>query len=105
MSLPSDLSLRLSSEKDALIAALVARVDELTARLEALEPENQALRAENAALWEKLELPPKRSDNSPIWRRLLLPSRMTLGDLHQAIQAAMGWEDCHLYLFDIAGRE
>ena len=30
---------------------------------------------------------------------------MTLGDLHQAIQAAMGWDDAHLHAFDIAGRE
>jgi len=40
----------------------------------------------------------------PIWRRLLVPGTMTLGDLHQAIQAAMGWEDCHLHAFDIGGR-
>jgi Plasmid pRiA4b ORF-3-like protein len=30
---------------------------------------------------------------------------MTLAELHQAIQAAMGWEDCHLHAFDIAGRQ
>jgi hypothetical protein len=30
---------------------------------------------------------------------------MTLGDLHQAIQAAMGWDGDHLHAFDIAGRE
>ena len=38
----------------------------------------------------------------PVWRRLLIPSEMTLGDLHQAIQAAMGWEGGHLHAFDIA---
>jgi len=31
-----------------------------------------------------------RGVRPPIWRRLLMPSTMTLGDLHQAIQAAMG---------------
>jgi pRiA4b ORF-3-like protein len=41
----------------------------------------------------------------PVWRRLLIPGEMTLGDLHQAIQAAMGWDDDHLHTFDIAGRE
>jgi hypothetical protein len=41
----------------------------------------------------------------PVWRRLLLPGEMTLGDLHQAIQAAMGWHDGHLHAFDIAGRQ
>src|SRR4051812_5632611 len=34
-----------------------------------------------------------------------IPSEMTLGDLHQAIQAAMGWEGGHLHAFDIAGRQ
>jgi hypothetical protein len=40
-----------------------------------------------------------------IWRRLLVPGTMTLGDLHQAIQAAMGWDNDHLHAFDIAGRQ
>ncbi|MBA2432718.1 MAG: plasmid pRiA4b ORF-3 family protein [Chthoniobacterales bacterium] len=41
----------------------------------------------------------------PIWRRLLVASTMTLGDLHAAIQAAMGWHDSHLHLFDIGGEQ
>jgi hypothetical protein len=45
-----------------------------------------------------------RDIRPPIWRRLLVPGRMTLGDLHQAIQAAMGWDDAHLHVFDIAGQ-
>jgi hypothetical protein len=39
----------------------------------------------------------------PVWRRLLLPAAMTLRDLHDAIQASMGWEDAHLHDFDVAG--
>jgi hypothetical protein len=46
-----------------------------------------------------------RDTKPPIWRRLVVPGAMTLGDLHQAIQAAMGWDDAHLHAFDIAGRE
>ena len=46
-----------------------------------------------------------RGTKPPVWRRLLIPGEMTLGDLHQAIQAAMGWDDSHLHAFDIAGRE
>lgn len=46
-----------------------------------------------------------RDTRPPIWRRLLMPGTMTLADLHQAIQAAMGWHDCHLHAFDIAGRQ
>jgi hypothetical protein len=36
----------------------------------------------------------------PVWRRLLVPATITLGDLHDAIQAAMGWEDSHLHAFN-----
>jgi hypothetical protein len=46
-----------------------------------------------------------RDTKPPVWRRLLAPGETTLGDLHGAIQAAMGWEDCHLHSFDIEGRQ
>jgi transposase len=54
---PFDSSALSSAEKDALIATLLARIDELSKRLAALEAENAALRA-------KLNLPPKTPDNS-----------------------------------------
>jgi transposase len=57
MTPPTDLAALSSSEKDALIATLLARVEELVARVEALE-------AENAALRERLDLPPKTPANS-----------------------------------------
>ena len=38
----------------------------------------------------------------PIWRRLLVPADLTLEDLHDVLQAAMGWRDCHLHEFRIA---
>jgi hypothetical protein len=40
----------------------------------------------------------------PIWRRLLVPATMTLARLHDALQMTMGWEDCHLHQYEIAGR-
>jgi hypothetical protein len=46
-----------------------------------------------------------RDIRPPIWRRPLVPGGMTLGDLHHIIQAAMGREDAHLHVFDIAGRQ
>jgi transposase len=52
------------ADKDALIAALLARIDELTSRLAVLEAENQALREENQRLREQLDLPPKTPSNS-----------------------------------------
>jgi hypothetical protein len=39
-----------------------------------------------------------------IWRRLVVPSDFSLLDLHDVIQVAMGWEDCHLHDFKI-GRQ
>lgn len=38
-----------------------------------------------------------------IWRRVVVPESITLPKLHQVIQVAMGWMDCHLHDFEIAG--
>jgi Plasmid pRiA4b ORF-3-like protein len=40
----------------------------------------------------------------PIWRRVLVPAAFTLAQLHDVVQAVMGWEDCHLHRFDIGKR-
>ena len=37
----------------------------------------------------------------PIWRRLLVPADLTLEQLHDVVQVAMGWEDCHMHEFRI----
>jgi hypothetical protein len=37
----------------------------------------------------------------PIWRRLLVPADLTLEQLHDVLQLAMGWEDCHMHEFRI----
>ena len=62
------------------------------------EPKN---RARKSVVSLKVTL---RGTKPPVWRRLLMHEDMTLGDLHQAIQAAMGWHDSHLHAFDIDGR-
>jgi hypothetical protein len=36
-----------------------------------------------------------------IWREVEVPVSITLEQLHQVIQALFGWQDCHLYLFNI----
>lgn len=42
---------------------------------------------------------------SRTWRRFLLAKRgATFADLHDAIQAACGWLDCHLHLFETEPR-
>ncbi len=40
----------------------------------------------------------------PIWRRLLVPADVTLAQLHDMLQAAMGWEDGHMHEFSIGQR-
>jgi hypothetical protein len=42
-----------------------------------------------------------RDAKPPIWRRVLIPAGITLADLHHVVQAAMGWQDSHLHLFEV----
>ena len=44
-------------------------------------------------------------NSSPlIWRELIVPGSFSLGDLHEAIQIAMDWDDDHLHCFRIKGQ-
>ncbi|MFO8059851.1 MAG: plasmid pRiA4b ORF-3 family protein [Bacillota bacterium] len=40
----------------------------------------------------------------PIWRRVQVPDSVLLEQLHMVIQIAMGWQNSHLHLFEVAGR-
>lgn len=40
-----------------------------------------------------------RGIRPPIWRRIEVPAAISLFDLHATVQAAMGWDDCHLHQF------
>ena len=40
----------------------------------------------------------------PIWRRLLVPADLTLAQLHNVLQIAMGWEDGHMHEFRVGQR-
>ncbi len=40
----------------------------------------------------------------PIWRRLLVSADATLAQLHDVLQAAMGWEDGHMHEFSVGQR-
>lgn len=44
-----------------------------------------------------------RHSKPPIWRRVLVRADATLGDLHDVIQLAMGWHNCHLHSFTVDG--
>jgi len=39
----------------------------------------------------------------PIWRRVIVPDNCTLAKLHDIMQLTMGWQDCHLHAFEVAG--
>lgn len=44
-------------------------------------------------------------DTKPaVWRRLVVTDSITLDQLHRAIQSVMGWQNRHLYEFEIAGQ-
>ena len=38
-----------------------------------------------------------------IWRRVLVRGGVTLAQLHEVIQAVMGWNDANQYAFNISG--
>jgi hypothetical protein len=39
----------------------------------------------------------------PIWRRLVVPASLTLDRVHEVLQAALGWTNSHLHVFEIGG--
>ena len=42
-------------------------------------------------------------DKPRVWRRLLVPASIRLDRLHSVIQAAMGWQNCHMHAFTVDG--
>lgn len=42
-----------------------------------------------------------RGTDPPIWRQVEVPTSITLKILHDVVQAAMGWFDCHLWEFTV----
>jgi Plasmid pRiA4b ORF-3-like protein len=41
----------------------------------------------------------------PVWRRVLVRAGITLRDVHEVIQQAMGWENCHMHVFSTGWQE
>lgn len=44
-----------------------------------------------------------RAVRPPVSRRVQIPGEATLAELHDVVQAAMGWTNSHLHEFDIGG--
>lgn len=83
---------------DALVSGNVTSIfEELNAR-----PEPTLLPVPNDAYGFRIRLD-LRGTKPPVWRRLDLPGDLTLPQLHEVIQAAMGWQDCHLHRFSMSG--
>ena len=40
-----------------------------------------------------------------VWRRVLVAHDATIRTLHETVQVAMGWANCHLHQFIIHGKE
>src|SRR5262249_61860202 len=47
---------------------------------------------------------PLRGTMPPIWRRLLAPADLTLAQLHDVLQSAMGWQNCHMHEYSVGHR-
>lgn len=78
----------------AVLAALLDALD-----VDDFAPETPKLlrkRSKRAAYVVRLDLDDVKP---PIWRRLRLASDLTLDEVHDIIQLAMGWQDCHLHHF------
>ena len=65
-----------------------------------MRAKDKAAKGSNGFMTLKVELPP-----TGIVRTISVPECMTLEDLHEAIQAVMGWEDEHLWHFVAGGRD
>ncbi|MGB7961958.1 MAG: plasmid pRiA4b ORF-3 family protein [Propionicimonas sp.] len=68
------------------------------AEVNRLRPRLLKRRPDRACFVVRLDL-----DNTkpPIWRRLRLASDLTLSELHEILQIAMGWTDSHLHQFQM----
>jgi len=72
----------------------------LTGRDAVLHVAGMAKRAQTLTPGIELKATLRFSD-PPIWRVLRVPVRLTLAQLHRALQELFGWEDCHLHEFVI----
>lgn len=41
----------------------------------------------------------------PVWRRLQVPADLSLDQVHEVIQTAMGWHNCHMHVFSDSWNE
>ncbi len=85
------------------------RAEEIAARLTGrpvlVATRERRARPEAGTLVHQLKITLREVSGPPVWRRVLVPSDLTLADLHEVIQQAMGWENYHMHVFSTGGRE
>ena len=66
-----------------------------------MAPSAQQRQGDKTAVTVRISL----ADATPvIWRRVVVPASITLASLHEVIQVSMGWENVHLYAFEVGAR-
>jgi hypothetical protein len=84
------------------LEAVLGKLDDLLDALEEDEPgEPGPEPAEPTGRIYQLKITLKDT-KPPVWRRVEVPD-CTLGDLHEVIQIAMGWDNSHLHQFVVRG--
>jgi hypothetical protein len=83
--------------------AAVLGIDPARARLHPTAGHDDSARSTMSPRVFQLKVTLKGS-KPPIWRRVLVDSSSTLEQLHEVIQAAFGWWNCHLYDFEFGRR-
>ncbi len=86
------------AERQAILDALLSgRVSSILEELaNSAEPKLRPPPSEVAGFRVRLDL---HGAKPPVWRRLELPGNLTLPQVHDMIQAALGWSDSHLHRF------
>jgi Plasmid pRiA4b ORF-3-like protein len=65
----------------------------------------RARRPERGPLVYQLKITLRDVSKPPVWRRVLVRAGITLRDVHEVIQQAMGWENCHMHVFSTGWQE
>lgn len=71
--------------------------DDVLCEEEAADDVQPVPAAKNKSLRIKVQM--KDVTKPPMWRELIIPASFYFDQLHLAIQAAMGFDDCHLWMF------
>jgi hypothetical protein len=62
-------------------------------------------RSESGQPVYQLKITLREVSKPPVWRRILVSAHVTLRDLHEVIQQAMGWDDYHMHVFSTGWQE